>query len=100
MNKPDQYLYINWEDEHRNLYRIGILARIDDVYYLKTFGKKTDAERDAYSHGYVGLPGFVQGEIYKSTNKLFDFFALIYILPPAIILFGEIRQNLPSDLLK
>ena len=33
-------------------------------------------------------------------HKLFDFFALIYILPPAIILFGEIRQNLPSDLLK
>ena len=32
--------------------------------------------------------------------ELFDFFALIYILPPAIKLYGEIRQNLPSDLLK
>lgn len=74
MINPDQYLYINWEDEHRNLYRVGILARIDDVYYLKTFGRKLDAERDAYSHGYVGLPGFIPGEIYKSTNQLFDFF--------------------------
>ena len=32
--------------------------------------------------------------------ELFDFFALIYNLHSAIILFGKIRQNLPFVLLK
>jgi len=74
MINQDSYYYINWEDNQKNLFRIGVLARIDDVYYLKTFAKKGENERDAFSHGYAGLPGFNIGQVYKSTNKLFDFF--------------------------
>ena len=74
MINQDQFMYINWEDESKNMYRVGILARIDDVYYLLTSKPKANSERDAYSHGYAGLPGFVQGQMYRSTNELFDFF--------------------------
>ena len=64
----------NWEDDQKNIYRIGILARIDESYYLKTYTKKINDERDAYSHGYVGIPGFIPGKLYKSNSELFDFF--------------------------
>lgn len=74
INPQDYYLYINWEDSQKNVYRIGILARIDDTYYMRTYPKKKDDERDAYSHGYIGMPGFIPGRLYKSTNQLFDFF--------------------------
>lgn len=73
-NLNDQYLYINWEDNQQNTYRVGILARISNTYYLKTYVKKSDYERDAYSHGYIGIPGFIPGRLYMSTNQLFDFF--------------------------
>lgn len=70
----DKYFFINWEDSEKNSYRVGILAEIDNVFYLKTYDKKDNNERDAYSHGYAGLPGFIPGQLYKSQNKLFDFF--------------------------
>lgn len=74
-NNDDYYFFINWEDNQKNSYRIGILAKIDNTYYLKTYGKKANKERDAYSHGYIGIPGFISGKLYKSTNQVFDFFA-------------------------
>ena len=74
MNNKDYYFYINWEDDKRNLYRIGILARIDDIYYMKTQQIGGEKERDASSHGYNGIPGFVNGNLYKSEKELFDFF--------------------------
>lgn len=74
MENNNHYLYINWEDDQKNMYRVGILAKIDDVYYLRTYTRKPDDERDAYSHGYIGIPGFIPGELYKSTHQLFDFF--------------------------
>lgn len=70
----DYYLYINWEDSQKNIYRVGILAKINDTYYMRTYERKPNDERDAYSHGYIGIPGFIPGELYKSTNELFDFF--------------------------
>lgn len=73
-NANDYYLYINWEDNQQNVYRIGVLARISNTYYLKTYAKKSNYERDAYSHGYIGIPGFIPGRLYTSTNQLFDFF--------------------------
>lgn len=80
-NLSDQYLYINWEDNQKNIYRIGILARISNIYYLKTYVKKSDYERDAYSHGYIGIPGFISGKLYTSTNQLFDFFKRRVFVP-------------------
>ena len=70
----DYYLYIDWEDTQKNIYRVGILARISNTYYMKTYPRKENDERDAYAHGYIGIPGFIPGELYKSTNELFDFF--------------------------
>ena len=74
MNNKDYYFYINWEDDKKNLYRVGILARIEDIYYMKTQRIGAEKERDASSHGYNGIPGFVNGKLYKSERQLFDFF--------------------------
>lgn len=74
MNNKDYYFYINWEDDKKNLYRVGILARIEDIYYMKTQQIGAEKERDASSHGYNGIPGFVKGKLYKSERQLFDFF--------------------------
>lgn len=89
----DNYLYINWEDHQKNVYRVGILARINDAYYMRTQPKKEDDERDAYSHGYIGMPGFVPGRLYKSENELFDFFQKR--LPVE-----DVPQTEPQDCLK
>lgn len=69
----DEFFYINWEDSHKKLYRIGVLARVDGAYFLKTFSPKGN-NRVAFNHGFVGIPGFSTGELYKSKNQLFDFF--------------------------
>ena len=74
MTNPDKFLYVNWEDDRKNTYRIGILARINGDYYLKTQYPNQDGERNAHSHGFAGIPGFANGRLYKSTNDLFDFF--------------------------
>lgn len=74
MTNNDYYFFVNWEDAQKNTYRVGVLARIDNVYFLKTIAQNPDNSRDAYSHGYTGMPAFRPGEIYKSVNGLFDFF--------------------------
>ncbi len=74
MTNNDTYFFVNWEDTQKNIYRVGLLARIDNVYYLKTISQNQENGRDAYSHGYKGMPAFRPGEIYKSVNGLFDFF--------------------------
>lgn len=74
MKLEDYYFFINWEDAQKNLYRVGILAKIQNTYYMRISERKPNDERDAYSHGYIGIPGFIPGELYKSNNELFDFF--------------------------
>lgn len=80
-NMIDYYLYVNWEDNQKNIYRIGILARIADTYYLKLSTPKNNYERDAYCHGYAGIPGFISDRLYTSTNQLFDFFKKRVFVP-------------------
>ena len=70
MNK-DYVFRVNWEDRHKNIYVIGILAKIEDSFYL-VFKDEKHIET-AYKQGYIGIPGFNVEEIYKS-QELFDFF--------------------------
>ena len=67
----DYYFYIVWEDTEKNAYRIGILAQIDNQFYLK-MNNSTNTSLAA-KRGYIGIPGFQFDKIYKSS-ELFDFF--------------------------
>ena len=74
MNKEDikDYVFnVNWEDRHKEIYKIGILAQLDQYFYLIIKDEKS-AEK-AYKSGFKGLPGFKTDEVYKSL-ELFDFF--------------------------
>lgn len=68
----DYVFHINWADRHKQPYRVGILAQIDNVFYLIL--KNEETAKTAYSNGYDGLPGFDSDEVYISEKKLFDFF--------------------------
>lgn len=70
MNK-DYIFHINWEDRHKKLHRIGILAQIDEFFYLVF--KDEESADSAYRSGFIGIPGFKQEEVYRS-KELFDFF--------------------------
>ena len=51
--------------------KVGYLAQIDSSFYFVISSEK-NAE-SAYENGFIGIPGFKPGEIYKS-HELFDFF--------------------------
>lgn len=70
MNK-DYVFNINWEDEEKQLHRIGFLAQLDGSFYLII--KNEENAKIAYDNGFIGIPGFKLQEVYKS-EELFDFF--------------------------
>ena len=70
-NEKDYFFYINWEDSEMNKYRIGLLAKIGNYYYLKMKSKKNSSI--AYQKGCIGITGFQNERVYKS-EELFDFF--------------------------
>ena len=74
MIKPDKYLYVLWEDSNNIQYRVGILVRIDNIYYLKTCRKNLGNLNSPYSNGFNGIPSFSPGEFYESKNEIFEFF--------------------------
>lgn len=67
----DYIFNLNWEDNMKNIRKIGYFAKIENEYYLLISGEK-NAEA-AYSNGFAGLPGFKPDVVYKS-QQLFDFF--------------------------
>jgi len=71
MNK-DYVFHINWEDRYKQPYKVGILAQIDNIFYLIL--KNEESAKAAYNSGYDGVPGFKADEVYTSEKKLFDFF--------------------------
>lgn len=71
MNSRDYVFQVNWEDRRKNSYVVGILAQIEEQFYL-IFKDKKDIET-AYKQGYIGIPGFNTEELYRSS-ELFDFF--------------------------
>ena len=70
-NNKDYIFFLNWEDNMKNIRKVGYLANIDKEFYLIISGK-ANAET-AYENGFIGIPGFRPGEIYKSS-ELFSFF--------------------------
>jgi len=70
MNK-DYIFHINWEDRHKQLYRVGFLAQLDEYFYLII--KDEENAKMAYNNGFIGIPGFKPEEVYRS-QELFDFF--------------------------
>lgn len=70
-NNKEYIFYLNWEDSIKNVRKVGYFAHIEDNFYL-LISRKEDAET-AYDNGFIGIPGFKAGEIYKG-QELFDFF--------------------------
>ena len=70
MNK-DYVFHINWEDRHKQSYRVGFLAQLDGYFYLII--KDQENAQTAYSNGFMAIPGLKVEEIYRS-QELFDFF--------------------------
>lgn len=71
MENKDYVFHINWEDRHKQSYRVGILAQLDEYYYIIL--KNEENAKAAYKNGFIGIPGFKLEEIYRS-QELFDFF--------------------------
>ena len=69
--EKDYFFFINWEDTAKKSFKIGILAQIDDVYYLKLNNR--DIMAQAIEEGCIGIPGFQYDRVYRS-EELFDFF--------------------------
>lgn len=67
----DYVFKINWEDRHKSLHDIGILAQLNNEFYLVV--KDEENAKKAYKMGFRGIPGFKTNEVYKS-DELFDFF--------------------------
>lgn len=70
MNK-DYVFHVNWEDRHKQTYRVGFLAQLDEYFYLII--KDQENAQIAYNNGFIGIPGFKVEEVYRS-QELFDFF--------------------------
>lgn len=71
MINKDYVFHINWEDRYKRLYRVGILAQLDEYFYLILKDEKKN--QTAYNNGFIGIPGFKLEEVYRS-KELFDFF--------------------------
>jgi len=72
MNMSKDYVFsINWEDRFKNVHKIGVLAQIEEAFYIII--REKEKAKEAFKNGYNGLPGFRTEKIYKS-NEMFDFF--------------------------
>ena len=86
----DNFFYINWEDSHQRPHRIGLIAQIDNVYYLKMNNKENATS--AYNHGCIGIPGFQNDRVYRS-EELFDFFKRRILKKESQNVFEELRET-------
>ena len=86
MNNKDYIFYLNWGDKERNSFRVGFLAQIKNDFYL-VIRDKEKTENDinqtsAYDSGFIGIPGFMPGRIYKSevrfkNKKILIFYKIV-----------------------
>ena len=70
-NNKDYIFYLNWEDNIKNVRKVGYLAYIEKEFYLLVSNEEN--AQTAYANGFIGIPGFKSGQIYKSS-ELFSFF--------------------------
>lgn len=71
MMTEDYYFNIIWKDGFEKNHNVGILARINNVYYL--MGRKI--EKDEGTLFFRGIPPFNDFKLHKS-NELFSFFKM------------------------
>ena len=71
MNNKEYMFYINWQDRNNINWQVGYLGEIEEEYYLLIKDEKRAPK--AYLSGFIGIPGFLQGRVYRSP-ELFDFF--------------------------
>ena len=50
MNK-DYVFHVNWEDRHKQTYRVGFLAQLDEYFYLII--KDQENAQTAYNNGFI-----------------------------------------------
>lgn len=86
----DYVFKINWEDRHKILHNIGILAQINNEFYLVV--KAEENAKKAYEMGFRGIPGFKTDEVYKSA-ELFDFFQNRVLKGPNINFCEELKKT-------
>lgn len=86
----DYVFNVNWQDRHKELYRVGILAQLDKNFYFIV--KDKDSENKAYNSGFRGVPGFKSDEVYKS-QELFDFFKNRVLRTPNVNYCEELRKT-------
>lgn len=86
----DYVFKINWKDRHKDLHDIGVLAQLNNEFYLVV--KSEDNAKKAYEMGFRGIPGFKTDEVYKS-NELFDFFQNRVLKGPNVNFCEELEKT-------
>lgn len=86
----DYVFKINWEDRHKAIHDIGILAQVDEEFYLVV--KSEDNAKKAYEMGFRGIPGFKTNEVYNS-KELFDFFQNRVLKAPDVNFCEELEKT-------
>ncbi len=71
MDSKDYYFNIMWRDGFGKEHKVGVLARIDEMYYLK--GRRID--KSLGSLFFRGIPPYYDTKLHASKN-LFDFFRM------------------------
>ena len=86
----DYVFKINWKDRHKDLHDIGVLAQLNNEFYLVV--KSEDNAKKAYEMGFRGIPGFKTDEVYKS-KELFDFFQNRVLKEPNVNFCEELEKT-------
>lgn len=86
----DWVFKVNWEDRYENLHEIGVLAEINEEFYLVIKSERN--AKKAYEMGFKGIPGFRTDEVYNS-KELFDFFQNRVLKTPGVNFCQELEKT-------
>ena len=92
MENKDKYFYIKWQDSKKQEYKVGILARINDIFYMMCHSDQGN-ENSAYNNGFNGIPSFEVGKLYRSERELFEFFKNRIIVLNEEDPFDKLKEN-------
>lgn len=86
----DCIFHMKWEDRFKKAHNIGILAKIEENYYLMI--KDKENAKEAYENDFNGVPGFKTNKVYKS-QELFSFFKDRLLKQPNMDWCEELRKT-------
>ena len=89
----DYYFYVLWRDAKDVSHKVGILARINGSYYMKPYIQMED-ENSIYHKGFRGVPTFSEDKLYKSENRLFDFFERRLLYKDQVDSYEQLKESL------